>query len=324
VLVRNDNYWGPKPAVKKITFQVISDPNSLRVALQSGEVSGVFSFPLTQSKLFDDASGVSTYYTPTAQTTFIAFPTKVGPWNDVHVRRAVAYAVDRDAVAKDIYSGHATVTNTIVPRVQMDATLGKAATDGVLKGLPDYEFSLAKAKQELAQSTHPDGFSADVPYDQTNPGTSALLQTLKSNLGSIGITLNLKPLSFANYRTQLFANTAGTLQVATYALTPGAPAIGMQLLLNPDNAKPGGLNLANYTDPAVSQLLTKFSASQDAGEQADLLHQILSKVGTDVPYAPLYYQDLSLALSNKYKWQGTFSEYGSRAPWPLFIRTAGQ
>lgn len=325
VLVRNDDYWGPRPAVERITIEAIPDPNALQVALESGEIDGAFDYPLTQANLFDRSSVYTTYYTPTARTSFIAFDTTSPPWDDVHVRRAVAHAVDRDAIAEGIYNGRVTPSSTIIPPIQLEVALGTDLAEQALDGLPDYSFDIDQAQEELEQSAYPDGFTAEIPFPSDDPGVSNVLQTLQSNLAPLGIDLTLNSLPSAEYRSQLFANEGGTMQIGRFSFPPAVPASPMRLLLDPDGARPNGLNLAYYTNPEVNDLRLEYNNTiDDPQRQADLVRELLTVIGEDVPYVALFFEDMALALNNEYAWESENNEYAFRGAWPSYISVGDQ
>lgn len=75
------------------------------------------------------------------------------PFNDVHVRRAVAYSVDRAGIAKAAFGSFATLMTGLVPVAELGAMAGSQATAAAfLSGLPQYPLSETAAKAELAQS----------------------------------------------------------------------------------------------------------------------------------------------------------------------------
>ncbi len=97
---RNDNYWGQKPVVQKCTFTCIADPQTLLLAMQSGQVSGTFNVPVQQAADWQKISTVRTYSAPGMFVSFLSFDMSQPPYNDIHVRRAIAYAANRAGYVK--------------------------------------------------------------------------------------------------------------------------------------------------------------------------------------------------------------------------------
>src|SRR6185312_6213034 len=84
----------------------------------------------------------------------------MAPFNNVHVRRAVAYAIDRPAeVAASADPSIAVMSNSILTPGELGTLAPKAQVDALLNSLPNYPYNLAKAKAELARSPYPHGFT---------------------------------------------------------------------------------------------------------------------------------------------------------------------
>jgi peptide/nickel transport system substrate-binding protein len=102
-LVPNTNYWGPKPHLSSITFKIQADTAAEQAAYQSGQVSMVYPQAQPgQEKLkglpdtsFDAKSGLS--------FEGLWFNTEKAPLNDLNVRKALAFATDRDAIVKQLF-----------------------------------------------------------------------------------------------------------------------------------------------------------------------------------------------------------------------------
>jgi peptide/nickel transport system substrate-binding protein len=92
--------------------------------------------------------------------------TQVAPWDNVHVPRAVAYALDgADLIVA--HGGYAVPSYTFIPPSQFLTIAAQAQLDALVRSMPTYPYDVAKAKAELAQSPYPHGFSATV----LGPGT---------------------------------------------------------------------------------------------------------------------------------------------------------
>ncbi len=78
---------------------------------------------------------------PSTRTDYILMNEKRAPYDDVHVRRAVSYAIDREALIKTVLFGHGTAANSLfMPTVPYYD-----------KNTPGQSYDMAKAKAELAQ-----------------------------------------------------------------------------------------------------------------------------------------------------------------------------
>jgi peptide/nickel transport system substrate-binding protein len=92
-LSANPDWWGGKVLIQHISFTFFSNETSEALAMRAGEIDLVFD--ISDPRSFEATSGAKMLSAPSCWTAFFAFNTEVAPWDDVHVRRAVAYALDR-------------------------------------------------------------------------------------------------------------------------------------------------------------------------------------------------------------------------------------
>jgi peptide/nickel transport system substrate-binding protein len=99
-LVANPKYWGGAPDISGVTFRFIPEPSTALSALQAGEVDWSDSIPPQRvSQLASDES-LHLAVTPSNDYWYLALNEAREPWNDVRVRQAIAYAIDRDAIVQ--------------------------------------------------------------------------------------------------------------------------------------------------------------------------------------------------------------------------------
>ena len=189
-----DGYWGTKPAAQRINFRSIPDNETRRLALQAGDIHGAFNVPTSQSDNWasDDVTLIAA---PNLQIGYLSFDTKQEPWSDIHVRKAVAYALDKAGIVSAVYRDKAKVATTYPPPEEWAALLSPEEITSLYESIPDYEFDLAKAAEELAQSAFPDGFSAELPIPTGAAELEQIALSLSANLATIGIDLQVKNVS---------------------------------------------------------------------------------------------------------------------------------
>lgn len=118
VAERNDNYWGQKAGVAKITARFYADPNARRLALEAGDVDVIYQVPAAdvkglKSKGFTIAnSAVGAYEALYAN---IKNPAPRDILSDINVRKAVALSIDRKQLVDNVLEGQATTDQTVIP-----------------------------------------------------------------------------------------------------------------------------------------------------------------------------------------------------------------
>lgn len=148
VLVRNDAYDGPKPALERVTFRFISDPAAQVAALMAGDIDTFPQFG-TYEALAQFKSDPRFRVTVGTTEGEVILATNNGrkPFDDVRVRRALAYAIDRKTLIEGAMFGYARPIGTHF------APHNPAYVD--LTGL--YPYDPARARALLAEAGHPDG-----------------------------------------------------------------------------------------------------------------------------------------------------------------------
>jgi peptide/nickel transport system substrate-binding protein len=315
-LTANPHWWGGKVPVQQISVKFFSTETSEALAMRAGEID--VAFPQGGNS-FASASGAKVTSWSAPGLDFFAMDAKVGPWADPHVRRAVAYALNRTAIigANGGPSTAAPATEIINPSQLL--TLGsQSQVNTLLAGLPQYPYNLAKAKQEMAESAYPHGFTAVT--ETANLATfPTVTQAIAAELQQIGITLKVQETSVDKWIAD--AGTAGTPPGGDMYISLGAVSPDPSILPSYMVGSAATYNTAHYTPPAANSLLAQGVATSDGAQRLAIYGQLLKQVATDVPYVPLFSAYSFTALSSKYTLP-PFPDYPAFFSWALGIKAA--
>jgi len=316
----NDKFWGAKPSIKDVQFSYISDPSSLALALRSGEVDGSFGVALSQVSQFSNIDDVKLVEGDGLSVVSLMMDTETAPFDDIHVRKAFSYAWDGSTFVKNVLKGHADVANAISsPGFWTNVTSADDAKKK-LASIPSYAFSMAKAKQELAQSSVPDGFTASISYPDARPELGQALQVLAQNLKKLNITLNIKEIPYAQWVTLISAHKDLTIQIAQWNPDYPDPSDFIVSQYPSSHAVQNQYNLSNYKNPEVDALINQELASTDNAERADIMQQILQKVATDDPNVNMYWPHTMMAIRAPF----SYSDYNGLYYSEMWVRNIGK
>lgn len=318
VLARNDAYWGGAPQASELKIVAIEDPETARLAMSSGEIDGIFDLPLLATRQWDELDNATVTYVPGANIDYLVMDTTRAPFDDINVRTAIAHLLDRPALAQPLFNGRATVATSIVPELQMTATYPEdaAAINAALPAIP--EFSIDKAREALAKSASPDGFTVDLPVDTTQPWMSPLAQNLAETAKQIGITINVKPVSAADWGAGLLDPAASPLQLLALS-GPTTWAGELPPIIVGEMAP---FNVARYATPEANELAGAVAVAITPEELKQPLTDLLTNVNTNLPYVPLFNEQVAVAISNDLVWDGGYSYFSIGQVWPLKISGA--
>ena len=115
-LKRNPNYWQKgKPYLDSVTWTFVTDENTRALQLQGGQIQVDEFPPFNSITKLQHTSGITMSLFPSTRTDYLVMNEQYAPLADVHVRRAISYAIDRKAIVKSVLFGHGTPANSFLP-----------------------------------------------------------------------------------------------------------------------------------------------------------------------------------------------------------------
>jgi peptide/nickel transport system substrate-binding protein len=282
----NPDYWGDGPHLDSVTWTVVPDANTRKLQLQGGQID-IDEFPdWSGFGSLQNAPGITATAFPSTRIDYVAFNQLRTPFEDVHVRRAIAYALDREAMVKTVLYGN-----------------GEPADSLLSPGTPFYaenpdapSFDLAKAKEELAQSSQPNGFSTSILINAGDPNQVSVAQIMQSQLKELGIDLEINQLDATAQRAARNAEDFDMI-ILGWTMDIPDPDEWTSFAVDPE----GGSHSAytNYNNPAVIALNKQAQAETDEATRADLYEQLQAMVADDAFAAYLYYSPYAYAMTDK-------------------------
>ncbi len=205
-LVKNPDYWGEEVALDKAEFRIIPDAAAAVPALLSGDVHAFSNMPAGDAlPQIESDPRFKVVIGSTEGETVLATNNKKEPFDKLEVRQAIAHALNRD----EIIAG--TPPGLGVPIGSHFAPHHPAYVD--LTGT--YPYDPEKAKELLAQAGFPDGFSATLklpPPGYARDGG----QIIASQLRQVGINLEIIPLEWADWLSQVFTDKNYGLSIVSH------------------------------------------------------------------------------------------------------------
>lgn len=309
---KNPYWWGDPETldVDKIHFLVFSDPATLALAVQAGQVDFTRSMPEDQMSVYESISDytLNTYQGTSAK--FLAFNTQKAPFDDANARKAVAYCIDKNAITQLIGGRFATVSKAVVFPDSMfyqDTESWNAFNDSAESYQQDY----AKAAEALAASKYADGFEFEYWYAPTGKNMAEMIQAMIQASG-LPITMNLHefPQSEASsiaygYASSLDENGLRPYQMYdTGWLSDYLDPIGyLKNHFHSTQNFEGGANKAAWVNTDFDALIDKTYEVSDGKEKTKLYIEAYEKVVEDCPYVPLYQQIDRYIISNEFDYE---------------------
>jgi peptide/nickel transport system substrate-binding protein len=319
-LEANPNWRGGDVEVTQLRLDFIGEESTRQLAMRQGDIGLATNVSLDQVGQWEQIDGVEILTTTDNSLVTLAFNTTIAPFDDIHVRRAVAHCADRTAIVRSLLDDQAIVAATLPTPEQWGGLLEPAEVDALYAGIAQSEFDLEAAAAELTQSASPDGFSATVTYPNIGPQIGTALLSIAENLSSIGVDLEVREITLEQWFEELGAHTSGIL-VGWYFATTGDPAEYAMMLLNGAFTGEGGTNIADYDEPEVTDLLDRSQQSTDPAERGQLLGDALVRSAEDLPYFPMWWGAAATAFGPGVT-TDAYGPYFFIGPWATAIDVA--
>ncbi|MDX6305401.1 MAG: peptide/nickel transport system substrate-binding protein [Blastocatellia bacterium] len=291
-LEANQAYWDGPPKIPALRVRVISESNSMQAELQSGRIDIA---PLATSlspdaiKALGQDPNLAVQQFEGSNLNLLTFNTTEPPLNIVKVRQAIAYAIDRESIIRDLVLNQGAIAHTILP----EASWAYAKP-------PSYQFDPNKAKQLLDEAgfRDPDGDGPQMRWAKPLlfriSGSSASARqysgVIQNYLKNVGIPVAIETSEFNTMRQQV---QNGQFQV-NYSQWVGGnqdPIFYHDLFATSEIATPTrGLNRSRYSNPELDKILDEAANTYDHAKAAPLYAKAQEIISRDVPVFPLWYQ----------------------------------
>lgn len=285
-VVRNPNYWQQgKPYLDSVTWTQVPDANTRLLQLQGAQAQIVSDIPFNTMQTLTSMSGIHGEAFPGTTVFYLMFNTTKKPYDDVHVRRAIAYALDKKAMANAVLFGFGgSACSIIAPTVAFYDPNTPCLTQD-----PD------KAKAELAQSSSPNGFKAELLVGD-NPTNNAIAEIVQSQLAPLGIDVSLRLIDEGQFYETL---SSFDYQIGYAGWTMDIPDPDEQIAFMLDPEKGGGDSYSTrYNNPDMTKLIHEAEQEFDESKRQGLYSRIQALHAADVPQIPLVFQQTTFAWAD--------------------------
>ena len=258
-LARNPHYWGQPAALGEADFKFVADPTAAYAALMAGDVDAFSNYPAPESfPQFAADPRFAVFAGTTEMETVLALNHRVPPLDDLMVRRAISYALDRHAIIDGAMFGYGTPIGSHFP------PRNPAYVD--LTGV--YPHDVAKAKALLAAAGYPHGFSLTLklpPPSYARRGG----EIVAAQLAQAGIQVRIENLEWAQWLDQVFARHDFDMSIVGHA-----EPMDYDIYARDDY-------YFGYSNSDFKALIAALDDSIDAPRRLDLLQQIQRKLADD-------------------------------------------
>ena len=262
----NPGYWGGAPALGQATFKFIADPTAAYAALMAGDVDAFSNYPAPESfPQFAADPRFKVLVGSTESETILALNNRRPPLDKLEVRRAIAHAIDRDAIIDGAMFGYGTPIGSHFPPHSPDyVDLTRV-----------YPHDIAKARALLAGAGYPGGFSVSMKLPPPSYARRAG-EIVAAQLAEAGIRVHIENLEWAQWLDQVFTRHDYDLSIVAHA-----EPMDYDIYARDDY-------YFGYSSAAFKSLMAQLDDSIDAQARSGLLKQIQLRITDDSVNAFLF------------------------------------
>ena len=296
VMEKNPNYWGTerKATFDELVVRFVKEPQAAVTGLLNGEIDVI---PNVPPQLVDQVANSGRAHISAAPGTrlmFLGMNSAYKPWDNVKLRQAVNYAIDKEGVVKGILNGRASVLKTPIGP-------GMYAYDPNLQ--PQYTYDPAKAKQLLAEAGYPNGLEVEL---QSPSGRylkdKEIAEAIVNMLGQVGIRAKLVTPEWGKIWPDIQAGRS-----PFYLLGRGAVQDPGEYL--EQYFKTGITPRVNFSDPQVDADLLAASREFDPPKRIAALQKAMSRIMDQAPMVFLLQYEDTYGVSNRLDFKARGDEY---------------
>ena len=276
VLEANPKYWRGAPKVSQLVFKILPEPQAALLALKRGEVQILADVGAPVVPALRADPGITVLTQPGLTVSGVALPCDVKPFDDVRVRQALNYAVDKEAIDKALYQGLAVTLKGPIPPAQW----------GYDAALPGYGYDPDKARALLKEAGVAPGFKVELlTYNSArgyNPAGPDLAVAIQGYLKRVGIEAEVRRVDMGAFLSTVRSGKYPGLRMGGWSGDNGDPDNFAGSLFN-SNQIPVG-NTAEYRNAEVDRLLGEAAREVDHAKRVALYGEIQRKVSEDAPW----------------------------------------
>ena len=298
-VTKNENWWGGKAKLNKIILKPIEDPNTRALALESGDVDFTVDVPYSEADRIDGMDGIDVEKYSTPRVYKIETNLKHTPLDDVRVRQAISYSIDRDQIAKYV------LFNVGSPAIgPFTPTMFWAN-----QNLKPYDYNLDTAKKLLDDAGWKDSDGDGIrdkdgkPLELSlltyieRPGLQPMAEAIAGQLKDAGIKINAEAVENGvssdrqkkgDWDLYLSASNTGMVPDPLYYL-------GLTYGTNASS------NKAGYSNPKVDSIISEAYKTSDQKERIEMLDDLGEIVQEDIPVINVAYYGVAIAKKDNVK-----------------------
>ncbi len=283
-------YWDGAPKIAKLRVKTVTDASALQSELQSGGVDLApvpSNLPPDSLKQMGTLANLKIEQFDGSNIQYVGINTTSPPLDNVKIRQAIGYAIDREKIIKELLSGQAKIAYSVLPEASWAYTPGTS-----------YVYDPAKTKQLLKEAGYKNE-PISFKFSSGNAAYSSYAQAIQNMLVEVGLNVQIETLDPNTIRENL---SKGQFQMNTGQWVGGnQDPLFLKDLFTTGKIPGEGVSCCNrsrYSRAEVDSLLNEAINETDRAKAKDLYTKAWTLISTDLPLVPLWYP-ANMVVANK-------------------------
>lgn len=279
------DYWKGPPGIENVVIRVVPDATTRILELRKGTIDfELNAIPYDAVKLFTKIDEFQVMSKPGSQYQYLAFNLRNQYLKNLKVRQALAHAIDRERIVRDLLLGFGEVTDSLLPSDHWAHA----------ENLASYEYDAEKAKRLLDEAGYPDP-DGEGPQPRfrlsfrTSTDTEANLQAqmIQQMLSLVGIDVDIQSNEFGVFYEDISKGNFDMFSLKWAGVND--PDFYTYIFLS-ENIPPTGLNRGYYINPRIDDLIERGRVTYDREERKAIYEEIQQIAARELPYYSLYHR----------------------------------
>ncbi|MCD7819010.1 MAG: ABC transporter substrate-binding protein, partial [Lachnospiraceae bacterium] len=286
----NEDYWGEVPTVDSVTIKTVPEAGTRTAGLQTGEFDVVYPMTSDQIAAVSGDDTITITSTPSNIMRYVTLNMDVEELSDIRVRQAINYAVDKDAYVEVMYSGYATIADSVFP-----------STISYYEAQEVYEYDLDKALELMEEAGYADGFDLTIWCDNTTQEIKGAT-FIQQQLAQININVTVVPYDAGTMDADIYVERdEATVQMwyVNWSASNFSADSTVRALLYSGMEPPVSANTAYYENDDFDSKLDEALLTSDTELQAQLYAECQEIAWADCPWIFLAVDNI-LSASQSY------------------------
>ena len=293
-VVKNPNYRVKGlPKLDGITWLPVPENQTRVNMLLTGEADYVHSLPPELYKRLADNDKVKLFNFPSIFQRWLTINMLHKPFDDIRVRQAIAYAINKKAYTKVIFDGFARPASSVLP----------PEVPGAVK-FEDWPYDPKKARELLKEAGYPNGFKTELWGAFNNSTVNKGLQFLQQQLRMVGIQTTPRALEAGIMVDEVDSQTDDLkapvrLWFVTWSNSTGEPDWGLRPFFDSRATPPHLNNTSYYKNPKLDALFDQGLAEVSPEKRNAIYGEVQKIIWNDVPAIPLGFDNILAGTNPK-------------------------